>query len=235
MFNGYKIWFISDTHRRHKELPIPNVDMVIFCGDESNHYNAAINMNEALDFFQWFRGLPIEHKIYVPGNHSIAVAEGLIKTYDFYGVHFLINYDILIDGIRIYGSPYSPLYGNWAYMLNRARIKYVWEMITECDILITHGPPFGILDTATIRDENGGIEFAGCEHLREKVKAIKPAIHCFGHLHDDIDIYNYGERIVDGINYMNCAVSSRDGSMHNGIVKEIVTINNEKHFITRSQ
>lgn len=54
----------------------------------------------------------------------------------------------------------------------------LWSMIPEnTDILVTHGPPYGILDT-NIQNQH-----TGCPHLLQRVLAIKPRLHVFGHIH----------------------------------------------------
>ncbi|QDV24527.1 metallophosphoesterase [Aureliella helgolandensis] len=68
-----KIWSISDTHNEHLGLQVPDVDLVIHCGDESTHGKAVLNEPEARRFFDWYAGLGIATKVYVPGNHSLAV------------------------------------------------------------------------------------------------------------------------------------------------------------------
>ena len=69
---------------------------------------------------------------------------------------------------------------DWAFNRQKgAEINKHWKLIPkETDILITHGPPFGILDR-TISNYN-----AGCEMLLKKVNQIKPKLHVFGHIHE---------------------------------------------------
>lgn len=64
-----RIWCISDSHEYHNELNIPeNVDMVIFAGDESNSSNPIGNLPACLNFLEWFKNLPIKHKVMISGN-----------------------------------------------------------------------------------------------------------------------------------------------------------------------
>jgi Icc-related predicted phosphoesterase len=58
-------------------------------------------------------------------------------------------------------------------------LKVYWDNIPEnLDILITHGPPFGIFDR-TAKKVN-----AGCKYLLAKIQKVKPKIHIFGHIHE---------------------------------------------------
>ena len=54
-----------------------------------------------------------------------------------------------------------------------------WNLITaDTDILLTHGPPYKILDPCS-----DGFD-AGCKDLLDKVLEIKPIVHLFGHIHE---------------------------------------------------
>jgi len=56
------------------------------------------------------------------------------------------------------------------------------------DILLTHGPPLGNLDTVRppFNLSNTGPlgDHKGCPHLAAAVKRAKPRLHCFGHIHE---------------------------------------------------
>ena len=215
-----KIWFISDTHCLHENLSIPDVDMVIHCGDESNHSQPEMNEPESKEFFIWYDKLPIKYKIFTPGNHSTAIQAGLVRREDYPTVNFLLHESIDIEGIKIFGSPYTPAYGNsWAYMKKRDRMQLVWDNLPECDILITHGPPKGILDLTEDRETGKPIQ-VGCKSLFNKVKTIKPKIHAFGHIHDENNFHNYGEYSRWGTKFINCACWSHvTGNFLNGFIQ----------------
>ena len=70
-----------------------------------------------------------------------------------------------------------------------------WSLIpTDTEVLITHGPPFGILDETPTGDR------AGCEELRKKVEEIHPRAHIFGHIH-----HFYGTAEKFGIKFVNAS------------------------------
>lgn len=173
-----KVWFISDTHNGHEMLRIPaGVDMVIHSGDCAVHPIPEINYHEVSKFFDWFSALPIEHKIFVPGNHDTSIEHKLISAPD--GVVMLIHDSITINGINIFGSPYTPLYNNWAFMVPRSRLPVYWSVIpNNTDILITHGPPYGILD------QNFNKEHCGCDSLWKAIRFLDIKYHVFGHIHE---------------------------------------------------
>ncbi|WP_436717361.1 metallophosphoesterase [Roseiconus lacunae] len=142
-----KIWFISDTHNEHSGLQVPDVDLVIHCGDEATHGNAWMNEPESKQFFDWYSNLKIPTKVFVPGNHSTAIEQGLIRAEDFPAVHFLIHDQMEWNRLKIFGSPYTPRFHDWAFMEKRGKLDIAWQSIPDdIDILITHGPPKGVLD-----------------------------------------------------------------------------------------
>ena len=129
-----KIWHISDTHGYHEQLIMPeNIDLVIHTGDCSNHRDPFLNEPEVWKFVDWYEKLPIPNKIFIPGNHDTSIERGLVKASDFIsrGIH-LLNHDwIDMNGIKIFGSPFTPTFGNWAFMKSRETINRVWEQIPE--------------------------------------------------------------------------------------------------------
>jgi Icc-related predicted phosphoesterase len=98
-----------------------------------------------------------------------------------------------------YGSPWQPWFLNWAFNLQRGKeIQEKWDLISnDVDVLITHGPAFGILD----RNING--ENAGCENLLSKIEEIRPKVHVCGHIHE-----GYGQTVRHSIKFINASVNN---------------------------
>jgi len=211
-----RIWFISDTHNQHGHLRVPEADVVMHCGDESTNQIPALNEPEARRFFEWYRQLEIPVKVFVPGNHSTAIENGLVSPENYPEIHFLIHQQLVIDGIKIFGSPYVPQFHDWAYMKKRTRLDQVWQTIpADTEILLTHGPPKGVLDL-THDFENKQLVQVGCAALRRHVEQrIQPAIHAFGHLHDEHGISNYGIYKRSVTQYLNCSVCNLRGEFAN--------------------
>ena len=197
-----KLIFISDTHNNHANIPIPNGDILIHCGD----LTGLGTLPEINRFVQWWSALPHKHKVLVPGNHDFLFETNTSLACSRFagtGTHILINDETTIDGVKIYGSPITPTFLNWAFNVDRGEpIKRYWEMIPDqVDVLVTHGPPHGILDV-THRGEK-----AGCEELMERVAKVKPRVHAFGHIHE-----GYGMVDRYGIKFINAAVSGHSGN-----------------------
>lgn len=190
-----KIWHISDTHTYHELLTVPeDIDIVIFSGDCSNPRDPYNNEPEVRDFIHWYKGLPIKHKIFVAGNHDSSIEKGLIKKIDFtsYNIHYLENDYINIEGFKIFGSPYTPTFGNWSFMKTRDKMDKLWSKVDEdVDIFVVHGPPKTILDLSYNRDHI--LEHCGCNALKRHIlNRIKPKLCLFGHIHNNEDIINAG-------------------------------------------
>lgn len=216
-----KTWVISDTHLQHGELKIPkNIDCVICSGDWANSKAPAINYEESLKFLNWFKGLHADYKIIISGNHNTAMQtqpyESLLKEkIDKYGFYYLEDSSISIEGINIYGSPWTLEFGrDWAFNISRSHSGQIYDIIPEdTDVLITHGPPYGILDLGRSGNRIGDYT------LREKVfNLTKLRYHIFGHLHEQGGIINN----ISGVTFINAALVNLNHTLTiNGIILEL--------------
>ena len=193
-----KIWHISDTHGLHGQLQVPDgIDVVVHSGDASNWRDPYRNESELRAFIDWFACLPIPTKVFVPGNHDTSLEKGLITRdlIEHRKIHLLINEEREIGGLRFWGSPFTPRYGDWSYMRDRGTINRIWETIPEgIDVLITHGPPYGVLDATY--DHHNKVELVGCSALAKRVTKVEPRLMMFGHVHSTKDIRNAGMRTI---------------------------------------
>lgn len=220
-----KIVAISDTHCQHRQIkdfqdtnflgepkdPLGG-DIIIHAGDALSHGSLV----EFTNFINWFSELDFIHRIYVAGNHDF-IAENnrsLVKQMcDERGVIYLQDSGYTIDGIKIYGSPQTPFFYDWAFncarnsaeqhFYNKPLIKQYWDMIPDdVDILITHGPPYGILDELQYINGDPKGQFIGCVDLLDAVNRVRPDIHLFGHNHG-----NGGREIhKDGTSFYNVSI-----------------------------
>ena len=193
-----KIVCLSDTHNCNEQIAVPNGDILIHAGDATIRGTE----HEVEDFLAWFSSLPHKYKIFVAGNH-----DWLFETNNRYARLLTANFNIkylqdsstIIEGLKIYGSPWQPRFYDWAFNLTRgAEIAEKWKLIPdETDILITHGPPHGILDEVP---RKFFVENTGCEELRKKVEEIRPKLHVFGHIH-----CGYGQTEKFGVKFINAS------------------------------
>lgn len=184
-----KVICTSDTHGySFGSLSLPQADLFIHAGD------ASINSATAMQFLNTQIGLvPCKHKIYVPGNHDGYIYK---KPYQakklLTNAHLLIDEEIVIDGLRIYGTPWTPEFCGWYFMHpkgSEALLRLREKIPENPDILIAHGPPFGILDL----NEEG--MRTGCDLLRSEIdNRIKPRYMVMGHIHECYGVkMAYGE------------------------------------------
>jgi Icc-related predicted phosphoesterase len=174
-----KFTVISDTHGKHQHLSLSSGDVLIHAGDISGRGSEA----EVIDFLNWFGNQNFEHKILIAGNHDFYFEREppeQIKKILPQNIIYLNDSGTTINNIKIWGSPITPWFYNWAFNRHRGNeIKKHWDLIpADTEILITHGPVFNILDATTRGDR------AGCEDLLNRVTAIKPKVHICGHIHE---------------------------------------------------
>ena len=183
-----KLILISDTHNLHDLLDVPDGDVLLFGGDMADRGTLA----EVADFNRFLGELPHKHKVMICGNHDFAFerqpaeAQALITN-----AIYLQDEAVTIEGVKIYGSPWQPWFHNWAFNLQRGEeLRKKWELIPEdTDILITHGPPMGILDQIWSGKPVGDAELA------KRVKVIEPKLHLFGHIHEAAGQERIGETL----------------------------------------
>ena len=155
-----KIISISDTHGLHPSMKIPDGDLLVHAGDLTHHGA----LEDVIDFNNFLATLPHPHKIVIAGNHDFCFEEDRKACEEaLTNCIYLQDQEVTIDGVRFYGSPWQPWFYDWAFNLERGpKIRAKWDLIPEgIDILITHGPPYGIGDLTT-RGDN-----AGCQDLLE--------------------------------------------------------------------
>lgn len=169
-----RIVAISDTHCYRPVLP--DGDLLIHAGDIC----WAGWEKEWKSEIAWLGKQSHKNKLYIPGNHDAYSFKQRVAAVQYCadnGVIMLVDEDVFINDVTIYCSPWTPNFG-WtrAYMHNAAAAKVHWaKLYRDADLLVTHGPPFGILDQCPLP--------VGCPDLLDAVVRIKPAIHLFGHIH----------------------------------------------------
>ena len=202
---------LSDTHGEQDHFLVPEGDVLVHAGD----FCSLGIEREVHKFAKWMKGLPHRWKIVVAGNHDrfFEKQPDLARAYLEPDIVYLQDSGCTIEGIHFWGSPWQPWFMDWAFNLPRKgeNLREKWNMIPmNTDVLITHGPPHGILDEVRPRmtawgmsDE--GSDPLGCEELAIRLAAVKPRLHVFGHIHD-----GYGFQQVEDITYVNASVCDED-------------------------
>jgi Icc-related predicted phosphoesterase len=191
-----RIVCLSDTHNFNENIAVPDGDILIHAGDAT----VRGTQYEIEMFLSWFYSLPHKNKIFVAGNHDWLYQTdnhlARLLTAD-YKIKYLQDSPCRINNLKIYGSPWQPRFYDWAFNLNRgSEIAEKWKMIPhDTDILVTHGPPFEILDITPAGDS------VGCEELRKVVEKLRPKAHIFGHIH-----HGYGTTEKFGVKFINASI-----------------------------
>ena len=115
---------------------------------------------------------------------------------------YLEHQEVIIEGYKIFGTPFIPPVGNWAFMLNtkEERIEKFREIPEDVEILISHSPPKNILDSWPDRPMDHHERYGCNELLKEVTTRIKPLFHIFGHVHE-----GYGTQKLGSITYINAS------------------------------
>lgn len=196
---------MSDSHGQHQGVNIPDGDMLIHAGDVSD----VGKKEQVTEFIEWFTRQPHKYKIFIAGNHDFYLEQAphhelsaLIPD----NLIYLNDESIIIEGIKIFGSPVTPWFDNWAF--NRFPgndIQKHWDKIpADVDILLTHGPPWKIMDQVKAGPHTGS------EDLLKTINEIKPPYHFFGHIHEEYGTWSNGHT-----RFYNACVLNSDYQLQN--------------------
>jgi Icc-related predicted phosphoesterase len=228
MNNKIKICGISDLHGNFPKH-IEKCDILTISGDisPSNCHNPIFQrkwLNN--NFIPWCKALIdkniVKYVVFCAGNHDFIFEELMNKKEEMFfrnelpaNIHYLRDDMITIEGIKIYGTPWSPTFGRWSYMKKEDELDEIYSKIPEgVDIIISHSPPFGYGDQILQSRNNpwsGGLDTPDMRHLGSKalikhIDRVKP-IWCFlGHIHSGE--HKITKRIVDEhiINFVNVSI-----------------------------
>ncbi len=192
---------ISDTHELHREVDVPDGDILIHAGDFTMFSKSAAAI---LDFNEWLGELPHRYKVVVPGNHEFFLEADSSRRRLVSNAVVLIDEGLEMMGLRVWGSPITPLSGGaFGRSSPKDRSRLYAAIPADVNILVTHGPPYGVLDRSP-----GTLHNQGCPELREAVNRLNPQLHLFGHIHGAHGMANIGETL-----FVNAAMLGLDGGI----------------------
>lgn len=189
-----RIVCLSDTHNQLNKINVPDGDVLLHAGD----FCGKGTLDEVELFNRDVGKLPHKHKIVIAGNHDWPLQKHVQQSREVLSnVIYLEDESVEIDGLKLYGSPWQPEFYRWAFNLprNSKQLQEKWDSIpADADVVITHGPPHGILDMTTRGSR------CGCELLAKRLNALQPALHLFGHIHE-----SYGQKQLGRTLYVNAS------------------------------
>jgi len=200
---------IADLHGYFPKETI-TADMLLIGGDICPVWNHHISFEKEWlnnEFKGWLEKQEVKHIVFTPGNHDIIFEKNpeLVPKLNW---HCLIDKEIIIENLKIYGSPWQPIFYNWAFNLEEGELEKKWELIpNNIDILLLHGPPFNIMDSAP---KGELFEHTGSVSLRKKILDIKPKCVIFGHIHGQ-----YGKKVQKNIKFFNASLLNEQYKMVN--------------------
>ncbi|KAH7395836.1 calcineurin-like phosphoesterase [Cadophora sp. MPI-SDFR-AT-0126] len=197
---------ISDTHNGCPggAFKLPKGDVLIHAGDMTNQGS----FSELKKTVDWLEEADFEKKIIVAGNHDITLDSDFYSQYgpSFHNqnpqdprrcqelleqspsITWLKHEAAVVNltsptgprtTFKIFGSPYSPADGMWAFGYNADEAKHIWDPIPlDADIVLTHTPPINHVDQRTYGQS------VGCKVLREALWRVRPRMAICGHVHE---------------------------------------------------
>lgn len=215
-----KIVVISDTHTKHKRLTIPECDVLVHCGD----FTWDGKFWDVWRFVHWLEKQPARHKVVIAGNHDLTLdhngskynprTRGLLSKCMDNSIHYLEDSGIEIDGIKFYGTPWTPWFYDWGFngIIDANLAFYRGVSLTEryslipedVQVLICHGPPYDILDKTLCRDQD---DRRGSVEMRKLTseKLTQLGLYLCGHIHEA-----RGMEMADGgVTFINASTLDR--------------------------
>lgn len=197
-----KIVMISDTHTKHRQIDMPDGDLLLHAGDFSHTGSP----EDVFHFNTWLGEIKHKYKygvVVIAGNHEKTFCPRM-REYDpnvkdhIKNAIYLENSSVEINGLKIYGSPISPFFYNWGFNRHRGEeIREDWANIPDdTNILIVHGPPYGFNDK--VRSSLP----LGCEDLRDRIEQLPNLrLICSGHIHDGYGLTKWKDKT-----YVNASI-----------------------------
>lgn len=99
--------------------------------------------------------------------------------------------------------PRQPWFHDRAFDPRRGpELAAKWALVPETtDVLVTHGPPFGVLDRTWLGED------VGCADLEAALVRIRPRLHLFGHIHEAYGVVRKQGTVF--VNACNCDLRYR--------------------------
>lgn len=189
----------------HGYLPtIPPCDILLLGGDLCPDGPAEVQAQWLDTTFRfWLQQQPAQHTVAVAGNHDFVFQErpDLVPSLPWI---YLQDEGVQISGLSIWGSPWQPVFFDWAFNLTEPELARKWEMIHEAtDILLLHGPPHGFGDRTRRGDHTGS------QSLTQRIEEVQPTLVICGHIHEARGEYRIGHSRIVNVSQLNLRYEPR--------------------------
>jgi Icc-related predicted phosphoesterase len=226
---------IIATSDLHGSFPkIPECDLFLITGDlspvrgraaigpmEFFHNQPKARAKQANWFVKdcrpWFQSLPARYIVFSGGNHDYFLDDPGFRVEDpeAFGAYYLQDDSVEIEGLKIYATPWVPHLANWAFHANEQTLKEKFALIPEdTDVLMSHGPPYGILDNANYPEERkldqyfkpvDNSKHVGANFLEEAILRVGPSLFVCGHIHE-----HHGQAMLEDTVCANVSLMDRE-------------------------
>lgn len=181
---------ISDLHGYYPHLT--GGDLLIVAGDLTKNDTK----KQIFEYIKWLCNQDYEKKIHIGGNHDNSLVPQSTDSYgakgNSYNIDYLRDTDTEFKGLKIWGSPWTKTFKGinpkcCAFTIGTdEELNEKWKLIPDdIDILITHCPPYTVLDEVRADHYTTPSEHVGSQSLLDHVtNRIKPKVHVFGHIHE---------------------------------------------------
>ena len=209
--DGVKILAISDLHGNFPA--IEPCDLLLIAGDLCPFRDHRVSAQSQFindEFAAWLKRIPAEHVVGIAGNHDFVFERSPQLIRDDLRWTYLQDQETCLAGLRIYGTPWCPIFRNWAFNLDEGRLAEKWDRIpAEADIVITHTPPFGYGDLTT-----DGLH-VGSLSLRDRLPHFSARLVVFGHIHEAQGDYTFHRQDESAMRLANVAhLNARGEPVH---------------------
>ena len=228
------------TSDLHGNLPIitEEFDLLLLCGDvvpAHDHYYSFQKEWVENEFVEWINGLPFKNSwskiVMTPGNHDMVFERWNEETYKYISkltngrliilrnkeyVFDYLNVDGIEKQLKIFGTPYCQIFGNWAFMRTNGTLKKKFDEIPyNIDVLISHSSP-DIEEYGCIHYKPNKIyKNAGCPILAKAIKEKKPKYVFCGHIHSG----NHELQVIDGTAIANVSCVDESYKFRDNMLK----------------
>jgi Icc-related predicted phosphoesterase len=206
---------VRPKHAPPVELILPECDLALFCGDACNQGT----WNEWRRFCAWYGRQKAQVRLAIGGNHDDPLAHAkrhwAVHEAQENAITYLQDSAVEVLGLQVYGSPWTPYFGGTEVFHHPAgseALRAIWSRIpASTDILLTHGPALGVLDSGEAEGHLGD------ELLLEALDRVQPRLHACGHVHAGRGQTQHGPTTVVNA----CLVDSDYNLVHAPIVLDL--------------
>jgi hypothetical protein len=205
-----RVCAMSDLHGFRPE--IPECDLLLIGGDvcldrfhgiPASHDPRLQAAWFAGKVLPWLEAAPCDHVLLTWGNHDFCgqMPDLLTHLPKLRKVEIVVDREVVVDGVRVWLTPWSNQFMDWAFMETPSALGKRYRAIPEgIDILVSHQPPKGcgdrFYDVAT-----GRVEHFGSWELCGAIARVQPKVVICGHIHG-----GHGDHTYEGIPVHNVSV-----------------------------